>query len=461
MLDNYRANPLIIIIFGITGDLAQRKLLPALYNLKRKDRLPEQFRIVGISRQDVNVASIYNSLPEHMAGKEYDESIVRYLADNTEMVQLDMENTNDYVSLKARLHDITSELGGGVGRLYYLSIPAQAFKTVVSNLGETDHNLPFHEDAERPRILVEKPFGYDTASAQELIDVTTKSFGEEQTYRIDHYLAKETAQNILTFRFQNPLFQSVWNTRHIDSIDIVAHETIGIENRVAFYEQTGALRDILQSHLLQLLALITMEQPAQLDSVNIHKAKLRLLQSIATIEPEDVNERAVRGQYESYRREVNNPESTTETFARLQLDIDNEQWCGVNISLETGKGLSEKLAEVRVHFRPTAEASGTNELIFRLQPREGITMLLQAKQPGLDNETRVVEMDFDYGKYVGNAAEAYERVIIDAIRGDQSLFASSAEVLCSWRIIENVLAAWERNGDRLRIYPDGASALEL
>ncbi len=461
MLDNYRENPLILVIFGITGDLAQRKLLPALYNLKRKDRLPEKFRIIGISRQDVTVESIYGSLPEHMSGKDYDESIVRFLADMTEMVKLDMESQQDYTDLKSRLHDVTSELGGGVGRLYYLSIPAQAFKTVVTHLGETDHNQPFHEDAERPRILVEKPFGYDTSSAQELIDVTKTSFGEEQTYRIDHYLAKETAQNILTFRFQNPLFQSVWNTRHIDAIDIVAHETIGIENRVAFYEQTGALRDILQSHLLQLLALITMEQPSQLDSASIHKAKLRLLQSITTIEPHEVYDRATRGQYESYRGEVENPDSTTETFARLRLDIDNEQWRGVPITIETGKALSEKLAEVRVHFRPTSESSGTNELIFRLQPREGITLLLQAKQPGLDNETRVVEMDFDYGKFVGGAAEAYERVIIDAIRGDQSLFASSDEVLCSWRIIENVLETWEHDGNGLIFYHDGASAIEL
>ncbi len=458
---DYREKPLIIVIFGITGDLAQRKLLPALYNLKKKGYLPDALRIIGISRQALGIADVYEKLWGKLDSVEFDKDIITALSAVTEMVQLDMEDSASYGSLLEHLHQVTRELGQGVSRLYYLSIPSQAFITVVSKLGETGHNEPFHEDAERPRILVEKPFGYDTTSAKELIDVTEKNFGEEQTFRIDHYLAKETAQNILTFRFQNPLFQSIWNTRHIDSIRISALETIGIENRVGFYEHTGALRDILQSHLLQLLALITMESPAKLDSFSIHKSKLRLLQSIVPLESEDVHTQTVRGQYASYRGEVQNPESNTETFARLELSIDNEQWRDVPIILETGKALSEKLTEVRIHFRQTSEASGTNLLSFRLQPREGVTLQLQAKQPGLHNDTGVVEMDFDYNKSFGGTAEAYERVIIDAVRGDQSLFASGAEVMASWNIVENVIKAWESSAEGLRFYQDGVIVSEL
>jgi len=458
---DYRDKPLLLVIFGVTGDLAQRKLLPALYNLKRKHQLPENLHIVGLSRQAVEVNEIYDKLRETLAGKEFDEEIVKYLISVTEMAQLDMDNPEAYVALRTHLHDVTRELGSSISRLYYLSIPSQAFKTVVSNLGAAGHNEPFSEDMDRPRILVEKPFGYNTASAKDLIETIDTNFGEQQTFRIDHYLAKETAQNILTFRFQNPLFQSIWNTRHIDSIRISAYETIGIEGRANFYEKTGALRDFLQSHLLQLLALITMENPGKLDSTNIHRSKLRLLDSIATIEPEDVASQATRGQYVGYRREVENDQSCTETFARLKLHIDNEQWRGVNVTIETGKALAEKVSEVAVHFRPTPESNGTNALIFRLQPREGITLLLQAKQPGLQDETEQVDMDFDYSKSFGGTSEAYERVIIDAVRGEQALFASSAEVLSSWRIVENVLEAWENSDNGLRMYEIGTSAHEI
>ncbi len=454
---DYRDKPLLLVIFGITGDLAQRKLLPALYNLRRKHALPERIRIVGLSRQSVSTKTIYQGLTERFAGTDFDPEIIDYLTRITDMVQLDMANPDDYAQLRLQLHDITRELGGGVGRLYYLSIPSQAFKEVVTQLGATGHNQPFAEDVDQPRILVEKPFGYNTASAKELIAAIDNSFGEQQTFRIDHYLAKETAQNILTFRFRNPLFQAMWNTRHIDAIHLSAREAIGIEGRSGFYEQTGALRDILQSHLLQLLALFTMESPARFTSADIHRAKLRLLDSVATIEREELYEKAIRGQYSSYRSEVNNPHSNTETYAKLHLSIDNEQWRGVSVVLETGKALSEKCTEVTIRFRPTSDISGTNALIFRLQPREGITLKLQAKQPGLDNETEEVEMDFDYAKSFGGTSEAYERVIIDAVRGDQALFASSAEVLSSWRIVENVLEAWSESDNGLHLYETGAS----
>lgn len=458
-MNDYLDRPLLIVIFGITGDLSQRKLLPALYHLLKHNQLPEKFAVVGISRHDVQVAEVYKNLHLKIHGEDYDASIVERLMSATKMVQMDLDTVSDYETLLEKLRVLSDTLGPGVTRLYYLSIPAQAFVTVVHNLGETSHHEPFTEDGERPRLLVEKPFGYDTASAETLVRAADEHFGEQQTFRIDHYLAKETAQNILTFRFQNPLFQTIWDRKHIASIKVLAYETIGIENRVLFYEQTGALRDFLQSHLLQLLALVTMEKPATTESADIHKAKLRLLDSIDTIRPEEVTEKAIRGQYDTYRTETGHPDTNVETFARLHLSIDNEQWRGVPMTIETGKALHEKCSKIVVSFRPNEDAPGMNTLSFRIQPREGIMLELQAKRPGLDKGTEAVQMDFDYDRaFYGLAGEAYERVIIDAVRGDQSLFATAAEVLSSWRIIENVLKEWADRGDDLKMYPVGTPA---
>ncbi|PID30565.1 glucose-6-phosphate dehydrogenase [Candidatus Saccharibacteria bacterium] len=460
-MSDYLDKPLVLVIFGITGDLSQRKLLPALYHLIKHQQLPE-IKIVGISRKEIPVSEVYKNLHQKIYGSDYDQAVVEQLYRATEMVQVDLDNSADYEKLLQRLRIVSDELGPGVSRLYYLSIPSQAFVTVVHHLGETNHHEPFEQDSERPRLLVEKPFGFDTASAKTLVQAADEHFGEQQTFRIDHYLAKETAQNILTFRFQNPLFQTIWNTKHIESIRIVAYETIGIENRAGFYEQTGALRDLLQSHLMQLLALITMEKPAALESHDIHRTKLRLLESIDAIAEDEVETRAIRGQYDSYKTEVANAESHVETFARLHLNINNEQWRGVRVTIETGKALHEKCTEITVRFRANEDAPGTNTLAFRVQPQEGITLSLQAKRPGLSKNTETVKMDFDYEReFYGLAGEAYERVIIDAIRGDQALFATAEEVLTSWRIVENVLRAWAKNGDGLHIYPVGAPAADI
>lgn len=461
-MNDYLDKPLVLVIFGITGDLSQRKLLPALYHLVQHHQLPQDIKIVGISRNKVPVSEVYKGLHDKLRNSDYDKAVVEQLHDSTLMVQMDLDNAQDYVRLLEELRDISGELGPGVSRLYYLSIPSQAFVSVVHHLGENGHHEPFGQDGERPRLLVEKPFGYDTSSAETLVQAADEHFGEQQTFRIDHYLAKETAQNILTFRFQNPLFQTIWNSKHIESIHIHAYETIGIENRVTFYEQTGALRDILQSHLLQLLALITMEKPAALESHDIHKAKLRLLESIDIISKENVHAHAVRGQYDSYKSEVDNPHSHVETFARLHLNIDNEQWRGVDVQLETGKGLHEKCTEIIVTFRSTENAPGTNQLVFRVQPREGITLSLQAKRPGLNKDTEMVQMEFDYDRaFYGQGGDAYERVIIDAVRGDQSLFATAAEVITSWKIVENVLQTWKNSGEHLHIYSVGTHAKDI
>lgn len=456
------SKPLLFIIFGISGDLAHRKLLPALYQLYRRGDLPDNFQVVGITRKHYTTTDLFQDFAKYLPEEHPLTATAEALKDHITIVENSLESDADYKDLRNLLEAASESLGEGSNRIYYLSIPAQAFQTVVTHLGETGHNQTFTSESVQPRLLVEKPFGYDTASAQALIDAANTYFDESQLYRIDHYLAKETAQNILTFRFQNPLFRSIWSSQHIDSIRITAHEAIGIEGRAHFYEQTGALRDFLQSHLLQVLALVTMEQPGELTSESIHRSKLRLLQSITPLQEHDLPAKAKRGQYDSYRKEVGSETTNTETFARLYLSIDNEQWRGTEIQLETGKALSHRDSQVTIHFRADNPSLGSNTLIFRLQPHEGITLNLQAKTPGLGNETETVDMEFNYaGSFGENSAEAYERVIIDAVRGDQSLFASGQEVMTSWNIVEEVLKYWQTTGDDLVIYPSGSAPQDL
>ena len=458
MNNDHLKQPLVLVIFGITGDLAQRKLLPALFQLAKADELSPATHILGISRREVPVGDVYRELVSFVGEADYDPAIAQWLESRTEMRQMGMDNVDDYQALFSRLQEVEGELGHGASRLYYLSIPAQASVPIITHLGETGHSNPL-VGGDTPRLLVEKPFGYDYASAENLIAVADKNFSEQQIYRIDHYVAKETVQNMLTFRFQNPLFSAVWDNRHIDHISVVAYEKLGIEGRATFYEQTGALRDLIQSHLLQLLAITTMDRPESFTSNDIHARKLELLEAITPIAPEDVTKYTRRGQYKSYRAEVDNPDSIVETFARLELQIQNATWQHVPIIIETGKAMAEKRTEITVGFsQADAKIEGRNKLIFRIQPGEGITLQLQAKQPGIGNQMQAVDMDFDYTRSFNHRpAEAYERVIMDAIRGDQTLFATSAEVLASWRIVENVLEQWRASEAGLEFYESGSN----
>jgi len=451
--------PLILVILGITGDLAQRKLLPALYQLARAYELPDSLQIIGISRRAVTLDDIYGHLETYVGDGDYSDGVEQHLRKCTEIRQMDLLDPGAYTNLLNHLRDIEAASPGGGNRLYYLSIPSQAFSPIIKLLGETGHNAPIADSPELPRILIEKPFGFDLVSARELISLLNEHFQEHQVYRIDHYVAKETVQNILTFRFKNPLFESIWNNRHIDHISVIAHEELDIEGRAGFYEQTGALRDFVQNHMLQLLAMTTMARPAKLESGDIHAEKIKLMEAIKPIAPDKLAEQAVRGQYEGYQDEVKNPDSTIETFARLKLWIDNEQWTGVPILLETGKALNERRTEISICFRqPENAAEEQNRLVFRIQPREGITLRLQIKRPGIQNITDAADMEFDYARsFNQRPAEAYERVIIDAIRGDQTLFASSAEVIRSWEIVENVLEQWLQSGEGLIRYPKGSA----
>jgi glucose-6-phosphate 1-dehydrogenase len=450
-------NPLpntLLVIFGITGDLSRRYLLPALYELIAHNVLPENFHIIGISRRHVSVDELVGPLRSQ---EPYTAEVLEKMAAMIQMVQLNLTEPEDYTQLAKRLDTLEKKYAAPFQKLFYLSMPPHAFGPVIDMLKGAGLN-----DASC-RIIVEKPFGYDAASGQELIDQIGASFDENQVYRIDHYLAKETAQNILTFRFNNPFFEETWNRRFIKKIVISATETIGIEGRTAFYEQTGALRDFIQSHLLQILALVAMEEPAAMDARHIHAEKLNLLKAIQPIQPDEVARKTVRAQYNGYREEVGTPHSSIETYAAIQLEIDNDRWRGVPIILQTGKALSERSTSAMLCYESRSPHQvGDNPLTIQIQPNEGFNLGIWVKRPGLDKQLELSEMDFRYRRSFSNQPPgAYERVLIDAIRGDQTLFASSAEIMRSWEIIDAITHEWSKDDTSLIPYNSGIDASDL
>lgn len=456
--------PTIIVIFGITGDLAGRYLLPALYTLFEQGLVHQKTLLVGVSRREIDPAGVYANVQTslHQAGTEADPAVLERMRQQSHGFRLDMEQDQDYAHLLEQLNRLEAEQAVCMNRLYYLAIPPSAYSNVISRLGQGGLNGSCPHGRAMTRILVEKPFGNDLASAKALVETTAQSFGEDQIFRIDHYLAKETAQNISAFRFENPLFETLWNNKHVASIDIAASETIGVEGRADFYEQQGALRDFIQNHLLQLLAVATMEQPERFDSDAVHAAKLALLQAIAPIAADQVQLKAKRGQYEGYRDEVANTESYAETFAQIETTIDTPRWQGVPVTIRTGKAMADKSTTVtfRLEDRDSNPPNlpNTNDLQFRITPNEGIALHLLAKRPGFDYELQPVTMDFAYSNdFASGHPGAYERVLLDAIRGDQTLFASSAEVLAAWQVVDAVVQAWTTNGDGLKLYPRGTA----
>lgn len=452
--------PAILSIFGITGDLARRKLLPGLYRLAAANLLPEPFHIIGITRQQLEKTEVLTLIRAAVeaSGDTCRQDVLEMLDDRLEIVTMDLLTTSDYRQLGERLNAIESKAGVCMNRLFYLAIPAQTFMPLVQQLAASGLNKPCAHGTGESRLLIEKPFGYDLASAQELIDELGASFTEQQLYRIDHYLAKETAQNILTFRFHNPLFKRVWDRHSVRAIMITASETIGIEGRATFYEQTGALRDFVQSHLLQLLALATMEEPSALEADAIHAQRLALLRAITPIAANHVAAQTVRGQYQEYRREVQHQHSSTETFAALQLEITNDRWHGVPILLRTGKALADRIAEIAIVFADDSNRTVDNVLTIRIQPNEGIALQLLAKKPGLGNDVEPVHMEFCYKRsFAGHTQpDAYERVLVDAFRGDKTLFATSDEVLASWHVLQQVIEEWAKSDTGLELYESGS-----
>lgn len=452
--------PTIFVIFGITGDLSQRYLLPALYHLFKDKRLDEHTEIIGVTRRDLTTEQLFQEveLCVNETEKVCDPDALKAMHEHSRMVQMDLNDGEAYAKLLQTLNQIEEEKGVCMNRLFYLSIPPQVYSPVIQHMGNQGLNTGCQHGQGVSRLLVEKPFGYDLHSAEDLIATTGQVFKEEQIFRIDHFLAKETVQNILTFRFKNPLFEPLWNAEHISSIDIAASEHIGIEGRVQFYEPLGALRDLIQNHLMQLFAITTMDQPAAMTSDDIHTSKQHLLDQVQVMPANQVATRAIRGQYEGYKQEVNNNDSATETYADLTLFVDSERWRDVPVRLWTGKNLGEKKYAITVNFKGKHDEPG-NQLLFRIQPNEGIELELLTKKPGFDNELQTTAMNFSYEQTFDDHGHpnAYERVLVDAVKGDRTLFTTSEEVLASWRVVQPVLDEWSKNSDNLIIYKPGST----
>lgn len=421
-----------LLIFGITGDLSTRKLLPALRQIVKTGNFND-LSIIGVSRREVNVSELLQ------ASLGNDD-----LADNISIFTMDLDEKSDY----EKLRDYVA-LQDDEQLLAYLSVPPQASAQIVDFMGEAGMNMP------NVKILFEKPFGMDLASAQEVIARTARYYNETQVYRIDHFLAKEMAQNIVTFRARNAMFGHLWNNSAIQMIEVVAAEKIGIEGRTHFYEQTGALRDIVQGHLMQLLALTIMDIPDELDWSELPSLRMAALAQLQPANPG----LAIRAQYDGYQAEVDNPNSQTETFVSLQLLSGAERWHNVPMVLTTGKALNEKTTEVRIHFRQFHE-SQSNCLIFRIQPNEGVEIELFTKQPGYDRQLTPQLLNFTYPEDTV-LPDAYEQVIVDAINSHKSLFTGGDEVLRSWELLKPVQDAWITNKQPLPTYTQGSTTYDV
>jgi glucose-6-phosphate 1-dehydrogenase len=417
-----------LLVFGITGDLSTRKLLPALRSIFHSEDSPN-IQIIGVSRREVDVAQL---LTDSLGDTE--------LAPFVSVFSMDLANASDYVRLKEYI-----ALEPDEQLLVYLSVPPMASVQIVDFLGQAGLTTP------NVKLLFEKPFGVDLISAEEVIGRTAKYFDEAQIYRIDHYLAKEMAQNIVAFRGGNALFGHVWNKTAIEKIEVVALEEIDVEGRAGFYEQTGALRDVVQGHLMQLLALVLMDIPANFDWDTLPELRHIALEAIHPGNPRG----AVRAQYEGYQHEVENSGSLTETFVSLHLASSDERWKDVALVLTTGKAMNKKATEVRVYFRKFHDAQ-SNCLIFRIQPNEGIEIDLFTKKPGYERKFEQQKLGFSYPEDAV-LPDAYEQVLMDAILSKKSLFTSSSEVLASWRILQPILDSWSMTDQPLFIYPKGSS----
>lgn len=414
-----------LVIFGVSGDLSRRKLLPALGSIVAAGEAGD-LEIIGVSRREL------------ILGELFDEALLG----QSSLFTMDMAAEAEYVRLKDHLDlDLDEQL------IIYLSVPPAASRQIVSLLGAAGLTTP------NVKLLLEKPFGVDLASAEDMLDHIGSYYGEEQVYRIDHYLAKEMAQNIVAFRAGNALFDYVWDSHAIESIEVVASESIGIEGRAQFYEQTGALRDVVQGHLMQLLALVLMDVPGELDWNAVPELRLAALHHIQAADPSN----ARRAQYIGYQLEAQNPGSMVETFVSLELVSRDPRWRGVKLKLATGKAMAEKSTEIRVNFKKSHELQ-RNRLIFRIQPNEGVEIDLVAKKPGYDRTLSARSLAFSYPEDE-QLPDAYEQVLVDAIRSEKSLFTSGAEVRESWRILQPLLSEWEMDNHALSTYKQGSVSL--
>ncbi len=460
-----RADPCILVIFGATGDLTSRKLLPALYNLMREGLLPTAFALVGFARRDKTDeqfrAEMRADVEKFSRTKPIDPTIWAAFEKQIFYHHSEFDDPKGYASLKNSLDQIDRQMGTKGNRIFYLSTQPSYFSVVCRHLHQAGL-VYLDQPSPWSRVIIEKPFGRDLSSAEALQKEITHYLSEKQIYRIDHYLGKETVQNILIFRFANLLFESLWNNRYINHVQITVAEEIGIGTRGKFWEEAGFVRDIMQNHMMQLLTLIAMEPPAQLDADSIRDEKVKVLEAIRPFKPDEIAKMAVRGQYApgfvngekvvGYREEQNvAPSSSIETYAAAHFSIDNWRWQGVPFYLRGGKRLPKRATEIAVTFKAPPEVlflqegqkHDPNVLALRIQPDEGASLKIQCKTPGTTGPIQPVKMDFRYGSYFGGSTpEAYERLICDCMVGDSTLFAREDEVLHSWRLFTPLLERW-------------------
>jgi glucose-6-phosphate 1-dehydrogenase len=460
------AGPCGLVLFGVTGDLSRKKLMPAIYDLANRGLLPPGFSLVGFARRDwahQDFTQIVHDAVKEYARTPFREEVWEQLNQGFRFVSGTFDDDTAFGRLRETVEELDESRGTSGNHAFYLSIPPSYFPDVVGQLKE--HGLASPEGGNWRRVVIEKPFGHDLASARQLNAVVSEVFPPESVFRIDHYLGKETVQNILAFRFANAMFEPVWNSNYVDHVQITMAEDIGIGGRAGYYDGIGAARDVIQNHLLQLMALIAMEDPASFEARSLRLEKQKLLSAVTL--PQRLDLHSARGQYAAgwqggekvigYLDEADiSNTSTTETYAALRLDIENRRWAGVPFYLRTGKRLGRRVTEVAVSFKraphlpftsTATEELGQNALVMRIQPDEGVTLRFGAKVPGTAMELRDVNMDFAYGgAFVESSPEAYERLILDVLLGDPPLFPRHEEVELSWRILDPVVQYWAENG---------------
>ena len=467
--------PACLVIFGASGDLTARKLMPALYNLALQHLLPASFAVIGSARRamtaDAFRKELHDAVAEFSRTRPINEEVWATFARSIDYVAT--PDDSSYDELRDALARIDGEIGANGNRLFYLATPPAAYEPIIRAIGA--HGL--RGDRGWSRVVVEKPYGRDLKSAMELTSVVQEVFREDEVFRIDHYLGKETVQNILVLRFANSIFEPIWTRQYVDHVQITAAESLGIEERAGYYDSAGAMRDIVQNHLLQLLALVGMEPPAAFDDRSVRDEKVKVLRALRQIAPDDVGQLTARGQYGpgfiegervvGYREEHGvAPDSQTETYVAMKCFIDNWRWEGTPFYIRTGKRLPKRSTEIAIRFRVaphrifTREASegvDANELVIRIQPDEGISLTFGAKVPVQGLRIRTVNMDFGYGEsFMVDAPDSYETLILDALRGDATLFTRRDEVEQQWAFVDPILEGWHAGRQELAIYPAGA-----
>lgn len=456
-----KASDQLLVIFGASGDLTARKLLPSLFELHVRELLPEHFCILGAARTDYTDeeyrAEEKKQILEASKNKDLDEAQLDSFLRRVFYLAFDSTNSAEYGKLKERIRFLQQQEQLPDKVIYYLATPPLMYELVPACLQENGMNVPEKEDGWR-RVIVEKPFGTSLESAQRLNQHLCKIFDEKEIYRIDHYLGKETVQNILVLRFSNGIFEPLWNRNYVDSVEISASETLGVENRGKYYDGAGALRDMIQNHLMQLMAFTTMESPSVFDPEPIRDEIVKVFRALRPYQPKEIDKLIVRGQYDGYRQEKNvAPDSNTETYVAMKMFIDNWRWSGVPFYIFTGKKLPEKTSEIVVNFKSTphqlfagqCSGSSCNKLIIRIQPNESITLKFGLKMPGAGFTVKQVGMDFRYDSLSKSyLPDAYERLLLDAMLGDSTLYARSDALEASWKLIDPILRHWQEEGSK-------------